>query len=209
MFDTVRVFLEQYTTAAPVLAILIRIGSVIIPPIPSTALDAVFLAVFGKWDGFIYTIIGSMIGSTANFFIARKFGEPAVRRFMAVEKIRLWEERIRMQAGIAGLISVRVATVLIFDYISYVAGLTKISYGKFLATTFLTNAVFVGLFYYFGGVIIERKSYWAIILLLPIAILFVLMRRGKIWKRFQGYVTIEGSEESGSLLPTTEAKEQE
>ncbi|MBI4087158.1 TVP38/TMEM64 family protein [Candidatus Kaiserbacteria bacterium] len=205
MFESVQAFLETYTTAAPVAAILIRIWSVIIPPIPSTALDAVFLAVFGKWNGFIYTIIGSMIGSTANFFIARKFREPAVRRFMALEKIRAWEEKIRTQTGLLGLISVRVATVLIFDYISYIAGLTKISYGKFLATTFLTNAVFVGLFYYFGGIIIEHKSYWAIIFLLPIAILFVLLRRGRIFRRFQGYVNIEGPVETDNL-PSPDGK---
>jgi uncharacterized membrane protein YdjX (TVP38/TMEM64 family) len=192
MAEAVRVFLEHHNTFAPVLAVALRAASVIIPPVPSTAMDAVFLALFGKWNGFIYTIIGSMIGSTANFFIARKFREPAVRRFMAVEKIRLWEERIRTQSGIGGLVSVRIATVFIFDYISYVAGLTKISYGKFLATTFLTNAIFVGLFYYFGGIIIEHKSYWAIVFLAPIAILFVLLHRGRIFKKFQGYVNIEG-----------------
>ena len=165
MLGAVQALLENHTTVAPVLAVLVRTASVIIAPIPSTALDAVFLALFGKVDGFIYTIVGSMIGSTTNFFIARKFRESAVQRFMAIEKIRLWEERIRTQTGIAGIISVRIATVFIFDYISYIAGLTKISYGKFLATTFLTNAVFVGLFYYFGGIVVEHKTYW--ILALP------------------------------------------
>jgi uncharacterized membrane protein YdjX (TVP38/TMEM64 family) len=160
-------------------------------PVPGTPIDLMNLALFSKTTGAIYAEIGIMIGSSINFYIGRKFGEPVVKKFIDISKIHIWEERLDVAAGFWGLVFIRISTVLICDYISYVAGLTKMSFSKFFTTTLVASIPLVAAFYYFGGILLEKQLFLVIILIMPFIIIFYLFQKGKIFRKFHDYLDIK------------------
>ncbi|MBI5139689.1 TVP38/TMEM64 family protein [Candidatus Nomurabacteria bacterium] len=189
--DLLRAFLEVNVSLAPIISMTLRTLAIVIAPIPGTPIDLLSLVLFTKTAGFIYAEISIMIGSSINFFISRKFGEPVVKKFIEVEKIHLWEERINRTSGFLGLVSIRMLTIFIFDYLSYIAGLTKMSYRRFFVTSLLSSTPPTALFYYFGGLFFEKQIFWAIISIIPIFFLFSLFKKGKIFKKFHDYLDIK------------------
>jgi len=193
MGDIIEAYLKIHVALAPIISIFLRTASVVLAPIPGTPIDLLNLALFGKLAGFIYAEISIMLGSSINFLIARKFREPVVRKFISLEKIHVWEERINEKSGFWGLVSIRCATILIFDYLSYVAGLTKMSFGKFFMSSFISTLPLMALFYYFGGILLEKEFYWIIIFLIPIFVIFSLFHERKIFKRFYDYLSTKSN----------------
>ena len=189
--DLVRAYLEINVSLAPLISMFLRTSAIVIAPIPGTPIDLLNLVLFTKMAGFIYAEISIMIGSSINFYIGRKFGEPVVKKFIDVEKIHIWENRINETSGFWGLISIRILTVLIFDYLSYVAGLTKMSFRKFFFTSLLSSIPPVALFYYFGGLLFEKELFLAMISIVPVVLMFSLFKRGKIFKRFHNYLNVK------------------
>lgn len=189
--DLIRAYLEIHVSLAPLISMFLRTLAIVVAPIPGTPIDLINLAFFSKMAGFIYAEISVMLGSSINFYIGRKFGEPVVKKFIDVGKIHIWEQRINEKSGFWGLVFIRMGTVLIFDYLSYVAGLTKISFSKFFTTSLLASIPPLAAFYYFGGMIIEKEMFVAITLIVPFIVLFSLFRKGKIFKRFHDYLDIE------------------
>ncbi len=191
--DIVTAYLSIHVSLAPIISIFLRTAAIVIAPIPGTPIDLLNLAFFGKMAGFIYAEISIILGSCINFFIARKFGEPVVKKFISLEKIHIWEERINQKSGFWGLVFIRMATILIFDYISYVAGLTKMNFRKFFITSLLSSIPPVAAFYYLGGIILEREFFLTIVLILPFIVIFYLFEKGKIFRKFYDYINIKTS----------------
>jgi uncharacterized membrane protein YdjX (TVP38/TMEM64 family) len=189
--DLVRAYLEIHISVAPLISIFLRTLSIIIAPIPGTPIDLVNLAFFTKMAGFIYAEISIMVGSSVNFYIGRKFGEPVVNKFIDISKIHVWEERINESSGFWGLVFIRMCTILIFDYLSYVAGLTKMSFGKFFTTSLLATIPPIAAFYYFGGILFEKQLFLTIVLIIPFIVLFSLFKKGKIFIKLHEYLRIK------------------
>ena len=191
MPEIIQNYLQIHIALAPVISIILRTASIIAAPVPGTPIDLLNLAFFSKMAGFIYAESSIIIGSSMNFWIARKFGRPAVKNFIPLEKIDLWEKRIDEKSGFGGLILIRMFTVSIFDYLSCVAGLTKISFWKFLSTSIIASIPPMAALYYFGGIILEREFFLALLLIAPFIILGILFHQGKIFKRFADYLSIQ------------------
>ncbi|MCE9549125.1 VTT domain-containing protein [Candidatus Nomurabacteria bacterium] len=191
--DLVKAYLEIHVSLAPLISIFLRTLAIVVAPIPGTPIDIINLAFFTKMAGFIYAEISVMLGSCINFYIGRKFGEPVVKSFIDVSKIHIWEERINKSGGFWGLVFVRMGTVLIFDYLSYVAGLTKMSFGKFFITSLLASVPPLAAFYYFGGILFEKQLFLTLVLIIPFFVLFSLFKKGKIFKKFHDYLNIKNN----------------
>ncbi len=191
--EIVRAYLEINIALAPLISIFLRTASVVIAPIPGTPIDLLNLAFFSKMAGFIYAEISIMLGSCINFWISRRFGESTIKNFVPIEKIHIWEERIKEKSGFWGLVFVRMGTILIFDYLSYVAGLTKMSFQKFFSSSLLASIPPMAAFYYFGGLIVGTELFITLILLVPLVTLFSLFKRRKIFKGFYDYIDIKAN----------------
>lgn len=189
----VEAYLRIHVSLAPLISIFLRTAAIVFAPIPGTPIDLINLAFFGKVVGFIYAEFSIMLGSSINFYIGRKFGEPAVKNFIDVGKIHLWEQRINEKSGFWGLVFIRMSTILIFDYLSYVVGLTKMGFGKFFTTSLLASIPPMIAFYYFGGIILEKELFLTIILIIPFIVLFYMFQKGKIFKKFHDYLGIKGN----------------
>ena len=205
--DLVKAYLELNVDLAPLISVILRTAAIVIAQIPGTPIDLINLAFFNKMTGFILAEISVMLGSSINFYIARKFGEPVVSKFIDISKIHIWEERINKASGFWGMVLIRMGTIVICDYISYVSGLTRTSFARFFSTSLIASLPLVGAFYYFGGILVEKEFVIVISLIVPLMFLYSLLKRGKIFKRFQEYINIKVSIEKLNNLLNGERKD--
>jgi len=176
--------LSEYKILAPFIFIIVRSTSVIIPPIPGIVFDFIGIIVFGKILGFIYAEIGVMLGAMVAFWIARRFREPVVKRIAFLQKVQEWENTVSEKKKFWSLVAIRLPTSPIFDYVSYAAGLTKISTSKFFFSSLLGNAPIMFLIYYFGGVSFQKGIYYTVAFLVALFVLLIIFGRKTFIKRF-------------------------
>ena len=150
-------FATKYPLFIPIFIVIWRAISIIIPPLPGGILSFAFIPILGWFWAWLYGDIGVIIGATIAFYIARRFREPAVARFVPLKKLHLWEDKLSKRTEFLAFLGIRITTAPIMDFISYVAGLSKISYKKFLAATLIAQ-IPEGIWYYFGGTLFERLS---------------------------------------------------
>lgn len=171
-------FLAAHSILAPIIFILLRSTAIIIPPIPGLIFDLVGIAVFGPVLGFIYAEIGIMLGAMIAFGIARKFREPVVKHFVSLQKLNQWEKTLSENKKFWMLVAIRLPTNAFFDYISYAAGLTKISASKFFLSTLISNIPMMALVYYFGGLSFQKGLYYILAFVAAVLIwIFVLGKK--------------------------------
>ncbi|PIR24169.1 hypothetical protein COV42_02285 [Candidatus Campbellbacteria bacterium CG11_big_fil_rev_8_21_14_0_20_44_21] len=168
-------FAEIHIALAPLLYILFRTFSVIFPPFPGTTLDLIAIPLFGKVMGFVYAEITMVLGATINFYIARYLGKPFILKFTSVKKIEEWEKRIEEKSGFWGLVGIRLLTISIYDYLSYIAGLTKMKTSKFFWSSLVASIPPTAAFFYIGGFILNRDIE-AITFIVPVVIAIILIR---------------------------------
>lgn len=163
MEELTKTILLEYPLLAPLSFVVLRAIPVIVPPIVGVAVDAVGLFVFGWLYGFLLAEVGILLGATIAFLIARFFREPLATRFVSLEKIHRWESQYSERQKFWTLVLLRFVTSPLFDYISYAAGLTKISTSKFFWSTFIGTLPIMFSIYYFGGLSLQGGPIFAVI----------------------------------------------
>ena len=120
-------WIEGFGALAPLVYILVLASTIIFTPLPSVAVNVAGGLVFGLVLGTVYTMIGGMLGATVNFYVARWFGRGFVERRLgqqAMAQIDAMADRM----GAKLLVLTRLIPLFNFDWVSYAAGLTHISY---------------------------------------------------------------------------------
>lgn len=174
--------ITQFTLEHPYLAPLIivawRVLAIVIPPIPGGILSFALIPVLGWFWSFIYAAIGILIGTSVAFFLARKFREPLVRRFVPLQKLHSWQGELSHRTQFLAFLTVRMTTGPVMDFISYIAGLSTLRFSRFLLATFIAILP-DSLLYYVGDAAYKKfaeKSAYAgigVLLILAIALYFL------------------------------------
>lgn len=120
-----------------VYALLLSVA-IIIAPIGGLPLTLAVIALFGPAKALILSYLISSPVYLINFYLARRYGRPLVRRIVGQESLSKMDHLVR-DAGLALLIITRVLQSGNFDYLSYAWGLTKISFKVFLVVNFLAG----------------------------------------------------------------------
>ncbi len=162
MKDTLTAVLTNYPVLAPAIFIIVRASAIVLPPIPGIVIDLVGIAVFPWFLGFVYGEIGIMLGAIIAFLVARNFREPFIKRFVPLNKINSWEEKLSSDQEFWFLVGLRLFFNPLFDYVSYAAGLTKISTSKYLLTTVIGTIPTMLAIYYFGNISITKGVYFSL-----------------------------------------------
>jgi uncharacterized membrane protein YdjX (TVP38/TMEM64 family) len=139
--ERLRAIVANAGALAPFLYLLVRVLTYIIAPLSSGPLAFSAGILFGLWPGVALTLVAEIIGGSANFWIARRFGRPVVARFVGRDGMgRI--ERFYMQASSPlMLIYARLFLFAIYDFISYTAGLTRLPYRHYLWITAVVGVV--------------------------------------------------------------------
>lgn len=132
--------MEESGPWAPLIIIGYTVLSHVFAPLSGSPAVLLALSIFGIVKASIYLYIASLISATINFWIARHFGRRLVKRFVGQEGINNVDQFTNISGG-KFLIIARVFGFSIFEIVSYAAGLTNISFKKYLAITTVFNLI--------------------------------------------------------------------
>ena len=174
--------IQKYITSFGKLAPLIYI--VMFALVPLTLFPDSILAIgggliFGLYKGYIYTLIGALIGASLSFYISRKLGRNFVKK-ITKEKLDYIEKMINSK-GFFVILLLRLIPLFPFDVISYGAGLTNIKYRDFVFATIIGTVPGILVFTNIGAqsVDIGSDSFYLSIMALILLILASIILKNK------------------------------
>lgn len=105
----------------------------LLPPIGVMSLSAGFI--FGPVNGTIAIMLGSLLGTTATFFISRLFGAKFVEG-MVKGKAKEFQQKLD-QNGFKVILFIRLIPLVPWEVVNYASGLSKIKYTDFILATLI------------------------------------------------------------------------
>jgi uncharacterized membrane protein YdjX (TVP38/TMEM64 family) len=123
--------ISSYGPYAPLAYILLQILQVVIAPIPGGAVEFLGGYLFGVRAGFVYSMIGLILGSWFAFSLARIFEKIAVEKFVSDETRKKFDYLVEHEGTILSFILFLVPGFP-KDALCYILGLTPMHVGIFL-----------------------------------------------------------------------------
>jgi uncharacterized membrane protein YdjX (TVP38/TMEM64 family) len=124
-------FILSFGAYSPLAYILLQIIQVIVAPIPGGAIEFLGGYLFGVKAGFIYSMIGLMLGSWAAFGLARIFEKIAVEKFVSERTRKKFDYLVEHEGVILSFI-LFLLPGFPKDALCYILGLTPMHLGIFL-----------------------------------------------------------------------------
>ncbi len=141
-------FFNNQPYMGPVILILWRILGILVPAIPAGIVSFAAVPIFGWLATYIYTLTGILMGTSISFWLARRFREPLVGKFVPLKKLHQLEGELSERKRFMAIVALRLFTVPVMDFSSYAAGLTRISFPKFFLATLLASLPDIAIFYF-------------------------------------------------------------
>ncbi len=156
----VREFIRSFGILGPIVFMILNAFSIVFAPITALPFWAASLALYGFWQTLIYILISFNIGAVANFWIARKWGRPVVRKLVGKKGIEKVDE-ITEVVGLQMLLIVRLIGGASSDYVAYAAGLTNFEFKPyFFITLFASVPVMILNVYVIYGALSLRPAFF-------------------------------------------------
>lgn len=131
--------------------ILITIFAIVFAPVSMMPLIPIAANLYGIFYSALINIIGWTIGSIIIFFICRKYGVSLVKKFISLEKVYEWENKLPKKNLFLTLILLRMTIPV--DILSYALSLfTKINFKTYALTTIIGIIPFAFVFSYLGTI---------------------------------------------------------
>jgi uncharacterized membrane protein YdjX (TVP38/TMEM64 family) len=170
--DSVVDFINSFGFWAWLIFILLVILEVVFAPIPPLVLYIAGGFLFGAFFGGILTLIGNMIGSGIDFLLAKRYGRGIVEKKVD-KKIRKKFDNFSEKYGGFAIFLLRVNPLTTTDIVSYLAGLTKIKFWKFIMWTALGLIPMIFIQTYFGDVFVRGNGILSAIVI-TLSILYMI-----------------------------------
>lgn len=151
--------IQNYPLFAPLTIVFFRFIGVVLAPLPGSPTAFASMALLPWPEAFLYNFIGSELGAIVAFAIARRFREPVVEYVAPLKKVHEWQDKISGKGQFWGFVGLRVLSVTAFDFVSYAAGLSKLSFRTFLFASLLVDVPVSLLFFYLGGLAVEYSVF--------------------------------------------------
>lgn len=162
---------------APVVFILAKAMTYVVAPLSGGPVKIIAGTLFGFIPGVIYSTLGDLLGASINFWIARLFGQKAMRKLLSKKSYQKVDGFVAHIETWKTLLAARIILSSFYDFISYTAGLSKLRYKTFFwvtllggipgsmiavglgASLFANTKLFIGLV--IGGMLLFLISSWA------------------------------------------------
>ncbi len=145
--ERIQRLVEGVGILAPLVFVLLLVLQAVVAPLPAPAVAMAGGYTFGTLEGFILTWSGALLGGCLSFGLSRLFGRGFVASSARLERL----DRYIEQHGAILVFVLRLIPLVSFDAISYAAGLSSMSFRKFLLVTALGMAPGTFVFVYLGG----------------------------------------------------------
>ncbi len=131
--EQIRTNIAGFGIWAPLIIMLLRLSSVVVPVLPGTAYAILSGALFGFAQGLVVIAIADFLACSANFFIARRYGRPVVQRLVGkrfMDKLEGWSKKY-LEGNFFLLTGAMMSSF--FDYMCYGAGLCRMPWQRFMS----------------------------------------------------------------------------
>lgn len=146
--DELSLFVERAKGWGPAVIIVYIVISHIVAPLAGIPAFLVGVPLFGIFKTILYIYVASMISAVINFYIARLLGRRWVERFAGRKTMEKIDAFVHTAGG-GILTSARIFGIAVFEETSYAAGLTNISFKRYMAITVLVSIIPHGALIYF------------------------------------------------------------
>lgn len=185
--DQFRKFLAVYGSMSVWVFILMQIIAVILAPIPGELLLIAGGYVFGAFFGFIYSIIGILLGSFMVFFISRIFGYGLIKALIPEKQFNRFAFLAKTRKYKLGIFLLYLIPEIPKDILTYIVGLTPVNPLRFIMFSTLARIPCVIGSTYIGANL-RQRNYIIIILILMVAgvvLLLAYLNRDRILARIK------------------------
>jgi len=131
----VRQQLHELGAWGPLVLILSLAALLVIPVLPATLLQVGAGLAFGPWAGLLYVLLADVLGATAGFWLARRWGQALVERWLSLTnaaQLRRLTRRITWQS----VMLLRLLPGPAYPLISLAAGLAPMRFARYILASF-------------------------------------------------------------------------
>ena len=176
--DTVIGYIRSYGVYAVIVSFLLMMFQSIAAPLPAFLITFANAAIFGWWQGAILSWTSSMAGAALCFYIAKILGRDAVEKLtskFAIDSVDGFFEKY----GKHTIIICRLLPFVSFDFISYAAGLTSMSFIPFFIATGVGQLPATIVYSYVGGMLTggAQMLVTGLLILFAISIFIMLFKQ--------------------------------
>lgn len=171
----------------PLAQIALLAGVLTVPVVPATIFQIAGGWAFGKWLGFVYTMLGDALGATLGFWIARRWGDAVLRRWLSPASLA----QVQRLAGRMSWRSVMVLRLLpgpAYTLVSLAAGLSPMRFRSYLVGTVVGVAPWIALLVLAGDVGRSNPLFGVGIV---IGIVVLVMILGRVARRASKMPTVD------------------
>lgn len=168
--DALASYLRSFGLWTPLISLLLLTLETVIPPLPAWPILVANAAIYGLWGGIALSWAGGLLGAIVTFWIARSWGRQYVERKIKPHHLKLIDD-MSEKRGFQILLIARVFPLTSLDILSFLAGLSKISFGRFLAATAIGLLPGVGLYTLFAHDLLKvREYFWRLTILVLLSL---------------------------------------
>jgi uncharacterized membrane protein YdjX (TVP38/TMEM64 family) len=149
--EAVRDALLRLGPWGPLAQIAILGGVLTVPVVPATIFQIAGGWAFGKWLGFVFTMLGDALGAAIGFWVARRWGEPVLRR-IAGDDVLQQAQRLANRMSWRSVMVLRLLPGPAYTLVSFAAGLSPMPFGAYLAGSVVGVAPWIALLVLAGDV---------------------------------------------------------
>ncbi|MCC3158409.1 TVP38/TMEM64 family protein [Hymenobacter sp. 15J16-1T3B] len=142
-------WVEQFGLWGPVVLVLAMVAQMFLFVINNALLILVAVLAYGPWWGSLLAWVGVLTASSLGYWIGRSLGESFIIRLLGQKaEHKVADFVTRYGAGAVAL--ARLTPIVSNDAISFVAGVARMGYWKFISVTAVAIMPLIGLLAYLG-----------------------------------------------------------
>ncbi|ABO50130.1 conserved hypothetical protein [Desulforamulus reducens MI-1] len=127
-------YIRSFGAMTVVISLSLMVLQTLFTPLPLFLLAGANGFIFGVWYGILITLVGSILGATIAFYVARGFGRGMLSRYLKENYLAKVDE-MSCREGPWMVFMARLIPVIPSSIISYLAGLSKMTFRGFFVAT--------------------------------------------------------------------------
>ena len=177
-FSAASAFMAEYGAYAAAVSFLLMVFQSIAAPLPAFLITIANANLFGWWQGAVLSWASSMVGAALCFWIAKALGREAVEKLTSRAGLARIDEFFERHGSQSVLIA-RLLPFVSFDFVSYFAGLTSMSFRSFIVATGIGQLPATVVYSYVGGMLTggAQMLMYALLILFALGVLTVIVRQ--------------------------------
>ena len=155
--DRITGYVRQFGFWGPVLVIAIMVLQMFLVVVPSWLLMIIAILAYGSWWGGILSVVAVAVASTVGYGLGKLLSQATLSKLVGEKSERKLEQTVN-NYGAGAVVLFRLAPFLSNDAISFVAGMVRMGYVRFILATLAGIIPLTVLIAFFSRDIEQLKS---------------------------------------------------